>query len=52
MGVFWVIDGLTAASEDTTVPFSYVCYASLYAGLLTVAVLSIAIAVFQRREVG
>jgi ABC-type transport system involved in multi-copper enzyme maturation permease subunit len=52
MGVYWVIDGLHAGAEETTVPLSYVAYASAYAALQTVAILSVGIAAFQRREVG
>ena len=52
MGPFWVVDGLVAGTEKTAVPFKYVGLASAYAGLLTVAILNLAIAAFQKREVG
>jgi len=52
MGVFWVIDGLHAGTEKTTVPFSYVGYVTCYAMLLTLGILNIAIVAFQKREVG
>ncbi|UCE61239.1 MAG: hypothetical protein JSU63_05715 [Phycisphaerales bacterium] len=52
MGPFWVIDGLYADAIETAIPFRYVLYVTCYASLLTVAVLGIAIAAFQRREVG
>ncbi len=52
IGPFWVIDGLTVASEKTAVPGLYVAYVTAYAALITVAVLGIAVAAFQKREVG
>ena len=52
MGPFWVVDGLSAGTEKTTVPGKYVALATCYAGLLTIAILNIAIAAFQKREVG
>jgi len=52
IGPFWVIDGLTSGSEQTTIPWSYIGYVSAYAMLITTGVLSIAVAAFQRREVG
>ncbi len=52
IGPLWVIDGLMAGSEKTTVTFGYLGYVTAYASLLTTAVLSIAIAAFQKREVG
>ena len=52
VGPFWVIDGLTSGSEQTTVTWTYVLYATAYALLLTTGILSIAIAAFQKREVG
>lgn len=52
VGAFWVIDGLMAGTEKTTVPFSYVGYATAYAGLVITGVVALAVAAFQRREVG
>lgn len=52
IGPFWVIDGLYAESAATAVPFTYVGYVTAYAALMTIAILAIAIAAFQRREVG
>ena len=52
MGPFWVIDGLYAGSVETAIPFRYVLYTTCYAGLLTIAALGIAVAAFQKREVG
>jgi len=52
IGPFWIIDGLYAESAKTAVPFAYVGYATGYATLLTIAIVSLAIAIFQRREVG
>ena len=52
MGPFWVIDGLNAATQDTTVTFSYVVYVTGYALLITTGILGMAVAAFQRREVG
>jgi ABC-type transport system involved in multi-copper enzyme maturation permease subunit len=50
--LFWVVDGLTAGSEKTAVPWAYVGYATVYAGLVVVAAISIGVAAFERREVG
>jgi len=52
MGPFWVIDGLYAESEETTITLRYILYVTCYAVLLTTAAISIAIAAFQKREVG
>ena len=52
LGPFWVIDGLNTGSEETTVTMAYVGYVTGYAALLTTAILAIAIALFQKREVG
>jgi hypothetical protein len=52
MGPFWVIDGLYAGTEKTTITFGYVGYVTTYAALLVVGILSIAVIAFQRREVG
>ncbi len=49
VGVFWVID---AINNNVPVPLSYVGRVWLYATLQIVAVLSIGVALFQRREVG
>ncbi len=46
---FWVVDAITA---NVRIPTAYVLYTSAYALLLVTAVLSIGIALFQRREVG
>jgi len=52
LGMFWVIDGLTADSERTTISAAYLLYTSAYAMLITTGVLGIAVASFQKREVG
>ncbi|MEK6675656.1 MAG: ABC transporter permease subunit [Planctomycetota bacterium] len=52
LGPFWVIDGLTAGAEETTVPLIYVSYVTTYAFLIIVAILGIAVALFEKREVG
>ncbi|MHC5108522.1 MAG: hypothetical protein ACYTHJ_01430 [Planctomycetota bacterium] len=52
IGPFWVIDGLYAESQTTTVPFEYIGYVAGYAALLVIGVACIAIAAFQHREVG
>jgi hypothetical protein len=49
---FWVIDGLNAGTEKTTVTLTYIIYATAYATLIVMGVLSIAVAAFQKREVG
>lgn len=46
---FWVVD---AAAAGIRIPISYLAYASGYAFLLVVAILSVGIALFQRREIG
>lgn len=50
LGVFWVIDGLMAESEATTIPLSYIGYATAYALLVTVGLVSVAVLGFQQRE--
>ena len=52
LGPFWVIDGLAAAKEETIIPIEYIAYATGYAGLLTLAILSVAVGSFQKRDVG
>ena len=52
MGLFWVIDGLQAGTQETAVPFRYLGYAACYAALWAAGILGIAIAAFQKREVG
>lgn len=52
IGPFWVIDGLNAGTEETTVTFRYVSYVTIYAMLLITGILSLAVALFQKREVG
>jgi len=52
MGPFWVVDGLVAGSEETTVTLGYVGYVSLYGLLITSGILGLAVALFQKREVG
>lgn len=52
LGPFWVIDGLLAGDDRTTIPLSYLGYTTAYAALLTIAIVSLAVALFQRREVG
>ncbi len=52
VGPFWIIDGLQAGTEKTAVTFKYVAYVTCYALLLTTGILSIAVAAFQKRELG
>lgn len=52
VGPFWVIDGLTAQSSFTTVTFEYIKYTTAYGLLFATSMVSLAIALFQRREVG
>ncbi len=52
IGAFWVIDSLNDGTARTFVPFSYVGYLTGYAALITTAILGIAIAAFQKRELG
>jgi len=52
VGPFWIIDGLQAETDTTTVTVTYVTYVTGYALLLTTGILSIAIVAFQKREVG
>ena len=52
VGPFWIIDGLQAGTEETAVGLKYVSYVTCYAFLLTVGIMSIAVAAFQKREVG
>lgn len=46
---FWIID---AVNNDQSVPLEYCVYVITYTGLLSTAALLVAIALFQRREVG
>ena len=52
VGPFWVVDGLVAGQVETTITPQYVGYVTLYGVLLTVGILGLAVALFQRREVG
>ena len=52
VGPFWVVDGLTADTAQTAVTGKYLALTTGYATLLIGAVLAIAIAAFQKREVG
>lgn len=52
IGPFWVIDGLNAGTEATTVTGEYIGFVTCYALLLVTGIVSIAIVAFQRREVG
>lgn len=52
LGPLWVVEGLTVGTDETAVPLEYVGYATAYAGLITAGVLSLAVALFQKREVG
>jgi len=52
MGPFWVIDGLYAGTEKTTLTAAYIGFVTAYAALLVTGILGIAIVAFQRREVG
>jgi len=46
---FWVSD---AIYENATIPLSYLWDTALYSGLYTAGILALAIALFQRRQVG
>lgn len=52
VGPFWVLEGLQAGSAATVVPWNYVGLTTAYAALLTTAILGVAVALFQSREVG
>ncbi len=52
VGPFWVVDGLVAGQAETSVTASYVAYVTLYGALLTTGILGLAVALFQKREVG
>ncbi len=52
LGPFWVIDGLNAGTEATTVTGQYVALVTGYALLLVTGIVSIAVLAFQKREVG
>ncbi len=52
MGLFWVIDGLSAGTEATTVTWEYVGYVTTYAVAITGGMVGLAVALFERREVG
>lgn len=52
IGPFWVVDGLVAGTQETTVTFDYVAYVTLYGLLITTGILGLAVALFQKREVG
>ena len=52
VGPFWIIDGLASGTTATSVTFDYVGYVTAYAALLSLGILSLGIALFQRREVG
>lgn len=52
VGPFWIIDGLTANSPDTTATLEYVIYVTAYGLLISTGIVALAIAAFQRREVG
>lgn len=52
LGPFWIIDGLHAGTSKTAVPLAYVGYVTAYALLMTTGILAIAVAAFQKREVG
>ena len=47
-----MVDGLVAGSTETTVTPRYIGYATSYGVLLTVGILGLAVALFQKREVG
>ena len=50
LGLFFVVDALI--SSEITIPIDYLFRVSLYAFLLICALLSVAVALFQTREVG
>jgi len=52
IGPFWVIDGLNAGTEATTVTGQYVLLVTAYALLLVTGIVSIGVVAFQKREVG
>ncbi len=47
--VFWMTDALT---QKKAIPLEYILYAVPYSALLVIALLALAVALFQRREVG
>ena len=52
IGPFRVVDGLQAASQETTVTAEYLGYVTVYALLLIAGIIALAVALFQKREVG
>ncbi|MCO6435622.1 MAG: hypothetical protein J5J06_00865 [Phycisphaerae bacterium] len=52
LGPFWVVDALLADSDVTAIPLRYLGLATAYAALLTTAAVSVAVVLFQRREIG
>lgn len=52
VGLFWIIDGLTSHSGEKGIPLGYPVLCTIYAGLITVGLLNVGIALFQKREVG
>ncbi|NOT01301.1 MAG: ABC transporter permease [Phycisphaerales bacterium] len=49
VNVFWAGDALTA---EIDIPLKYLTLSTAYAGFIVISVLSVAVALFQRREVG
>ena len=47
--VFWVVD---AVNQNQMIPFDYLAYVLPYGMLMVAAILALAVALFQRREVG
>jgi len=52
IGPFWVIDGLNAGTEATTVTGEYILLVTGYAFLLVTGIVSVGVLAFQKREVG
>jgi len=49
---FWVIDGLFADNDAAVVTGEYLLHALAYSGLVSVALLSVGVILFHKREVG
>jgi len=47
--IFWISDAIYEGSE---VPLKYILISASYAVCYTIAILSLAIALFQRRQIG
>ena len=47
--VFWLVD---AVNQNQSIPMSYITLVVLYAAVMTISALAVAVALFQSREVG